>query len=79
MQNYTNDMVKKIDSYLHPTPKPPVKPIDPPPVTHVNQVYRNMEFPAQRLQSETEIDAYVEMIRTKLRNALNGADAVDVK
>ena len=85
MQDYTDDIVGKINSYLHPTPKPPKPPVVPgpgpvpQPTKRIKQVYRNYTFPAQRLQSEADIDAYVEAIRAKLKNALNGADIVDVK
>ena len=85
MQDYTNDIVEKINSYLHPTPKPPKPPVVPgpgpvpQPTKRIKQVYRNYTFPAQRLQSEADIDAYVEAIRAKLKNALNGVDIVDVK
>ncbi|MBQ9210206.1 MAG: BREX system P-loop protein BrxC [Clostridia bacterium] len=84
MQDYTDDIVEKINSYLHPTPKPPKPPVPnpspaPQPTKRIKQVYRNYTFPAQRLQSEADIDAYVEAIRVKLKNALNGVDIVDVK
>ena len=85
MQDYTDDIVGKINSYLHPTPKPPKPPVVPgpgpvpQPTKRIKQVYRNYTFPAQRLQSEADIDAYVEAIRAKLKNALNGVDIVDVK
>ncbi len=83
MQDYTDDIVDKINKYLHPAPKPvdpPVKPEDPPkPAKRIKQVYRNYTFPAQRLQSEEDINAYVEAIREKLKNALNGVDVIDLK
>ena len=84
MQDYTDDIVEKINCYLHPTPKPPKPPVPgpgpvPQPTKRIKQVYRNYTFPAQRLQSEADIDAYVEAIRVKLKNALNGVDIVDVK
>ena len=83
MQDYTDDIVDKINKYLHPQPKPTPKP-DPnpspaPQPKRVKQVYRNYTFPAQRLESEAEIDAYVESIRAKLKSALNGVDILDVK
>ena len=83
MQDYTDDIVDKINKYLHPQPKPTPKP-DPnpspaPQPKRVKQVYRNYTFPAQRLESEAEIDAYVEGIRAKLKSALNGVDILDVK
>ncbi len=83
MQDYTDDIVEKINNYLHPAPKPPKPPVDPidpqPPTKRIKQVYRNYAFPAQRLQSEEDINAYVEAIREKLKNALNGVDVIDVK
>ena len=84
MQDYTDDIVGKINAYLHPTPKPPRPPVPGPgpaphPTKRIKQVYRNYTFPAQRLQSEADIDAYVEAIRAKLKNALNGVDIIDVK
>ena len=83
MQDYTDDIVDKINKYLHPAPKPidpPVRPEDPPkPAKRIKQVYRNYTFPAQRLKSEEDINAYVEAIREKLKNALNGVDVIDLK
>ena len=84
MQDYTDDIVSKINAYLHPQPKPAPKPVPGPspvsqPTKRIKQVYRNYTFPAQRLQSDADIDAYVEAIRAKLKSALNGVDIVDVK
>ena len=82
MQEYTDDIVGKINAYLNPPPKPPKPgpgPVPPQPTKRIKQVYRNYTFPAQRLQSEADIDAYVDAIREKLKSALNGVDIVEVK
>ena len=83
MQDYTDDIVGKINAILHPQPKPPkpsVQPSDTPaPKKKVKQVFRSFAFPAKQLQSEAEIDAYVESIRAKLKSAMSGYDIVDLK
>ena len=83
MQDYTDDIVSKINAILHPQPKmpkPPVQAGDPTPLKkRVKQVYRTFAFPAKQLQSEADIDAYVESIRTRLKSALKGVDIVELK
>lgn len=82
LQDYTDDIVRKINSYLHPIHEPPMPPVNDSkiqPTKRIKQVYRQYMFPVQRLQSEADIDAYVENIRAKLKSALNGVDIIDVK
>ena len=83
MQDFTDGIVGKINAILHPAPDPVTPPVDPgtpaQPEKRVKQMYRSFAFPAQQLQSEAEIDAYVESIRAKLKSAMNGYDIVDLK
>ena len=83
MQDYTDEIVAKINAHLHPTPKPPKPPIEPAtppqPAKRVKMVYRSFVFPAKRLQSEAEIDAYVESIRAQLKSDLRDVDMIDLK
>ena len=82
---YKDDTVNKIDAIVH----PPVEPQ--PPVTHpggggttppqpkkevIKAIHRQAMFPAKTLKSEDEIDAYVEKIRTNMKQLLKGCDGI---
>ena len=49
------------------------------PQQNFKSVIRTTVFPAKRLSSEADIDAYVEDIRSSLKSMLNGADGIDIK
>ncbi len=80
---YKDETVSRIESVINP-PEPPVTPPrrrdDDPPVVPVKEVikaiHRQAMFPAKTLKSEDEIDAYVEKIRTNMKQLLKGCDGI---
>ena len=80
---YKDETVSRIESVINP-PEPPVTPPrrrdDDPPVVPAKEVikaiHRQAMFPAKTLKSEEEIDAYVEKIRTNMKQLLKGCDGI---
>ena len=62
-------------------PKPVEKPADQPtaPKKIVRSYQRAIVFQAKKLESEAEIDAYVEQIRQQLKQYLKGCDGIQLK
>ena len=50
-------------------PQPPQKKV-------IKAVYRQSVFPAKTLESEEDIDAYVEKIRSNMKQLLKGCDGI---
>ena len=42
----------------------------------IKTIHRQAMFPAKTLESEAEIDAYVEKIREQMKRLLNGCDGI---
>ena len=85
MWQYKDDTVNKIEPIVHPPvkPQPPVTPpggggtTPPQPKKEViKAIHRQAMFPAKTLKSEDEIDAYVEKIRTNMKQLLKGCDGI---
>lgn len=84
MWNYRDDAVSKIDF----TKQPP-KSVDPPqkkddddkPVVKktYKPIFRQSLLKAARLESDDEIDAYVDKLRDQLKTLLKGSDGIDLK
>ena len=86
MLAYKDQACELLDSML--TPKPP-KPEAP--VSHgeepqkpvqqkiIKPYNRQILFEARRLESEADIDAYVEKVRSKLKTLLQGCDGIQLK
>ncbi len=80
MWTYKDDTLRAIDAMLTPKPaKPPVDPGDKPKTKLVKPIYRQSIFPAKRLTSDAEIDAYVEQMRKNMKAYLQGCDGIDLK
>ena len=81
---YKDDTVSRIESILNPPvkPQPPVTPqgggsTPPAPKKEViKAIHRQAMFPAKTLKTEEEIDAYVEKIRTNMKQLLKGCDGI---
>lgn len=74
---YKDDTVSKIDSIVHPPVTPPTDPVHPQPKKEViKAIHRQAMFPAKTLKTEEEIDAYVEKIRTNMKQLLKGCDGI---
>ena len=84
MWEYKDDTVDKIDSIVHPkTPvAPSVKPkeggvVTPPaPKKVIKNVYRQVAFPSKTLESQEDIDAYVERMRAYLTAMMKDCDGI---
>ena len=82
MWNYRDDAISKIE-----TSKQPPKPVDPPkkaddkPVVKktYKPIFRQSLLKAARLESDDEIDAYVDKLRDQLKTLLKGSDGIDLK
>lgn len=74
MLQYKDQMVSKIEAVMKPKPVEP----DPKPVKRKNiRTYnRSIVFPARTLESEADVDAYVEQIRSQLKLYLDGCDGI---
>ena len=57
------------------TPAAPVKPVR----KNYKSVHRQVIFPAKKLETEADIDAYVEKIRAQLMQYMKGWDGIDLK
>ena len=82
MWNYRDETVSKIE-----VSKRPPKPVDPKPVDPVKPVakktykpiFRQSLLKAARLESDAEIDAYVDKLRDQLKTLLKGSDGIELK
>ena len=82
---YKDDTVSRIEAIVNPPkPKPPVTPPGgggvtppvPPKKEVIKAIHRQAMFPAKTLKTEEEIDAYVEKIRTNMKQLLKGCDGI---
>ena len=83
MWNYRDDAVSKIDFTKQlPKPEAPVKPVDPDKLVvkkTYKPIFRQSLLKAARLESDAEIDAYVDRLRDQLKTLLKGSDGIDLK
>ena len=82
MWNYRDDIVSKIEGALEsPKSVEPTKPV------HTNTtskktykpIFRQSLLKAARLESEDEIDIYVDKLREQLKTLLKGSDGIELK
>ena len=82
MWQYKDDTVERIEAAKR--PPEPVKPTPPvggdqptPPVKKViKTIHRQAMFPAKQLESDEEIDAYIEKVRANMKQLLKGCDGI---
>lgn len=83
MIQYQTDRVADVEFAVSPpAPKPEVKPGTPEPPAPkkvIKNYNRQIIFPAKQLESEDEIDAYVENMRDQLKQLLKGCDGIKLK
>ena len=85
MLQYKDTIVDRLETAVKPvTPPKPVDPagsqIKPPaPKKVYKSLNRSIVFPAKRLESEAEIDDYVEKMRSSLKLLLNNCDGIQLK
>ena len=76
---YKDDTVSRIEAIVNPKPQPPQPGPGPQPQPKkevIKAIHRQAMFPAKTLKSEEEIDAYVEKIRTNMKQLLKGCDGI---
>ena len=78
---YKDDTVSRIEAIVNPPvkPQPPQPGPGPQPQPKkevIKAIHRQAMFPAKTLKSEEEIDAYVEKIRTNMKQLLKGCDGI---
>ena len=82
MWNYRDDAVSKIEFSKRP-PKPvaprPVNPVKPVAKKTYKPIFRQSLLKAARLESDAEIDAYVDKLRDQLKTLLKGSDGIELK
>ncbi|RJV95618.1 BREX system P-loop protein BrxC [Subdoligranulum sp. AF14-43] len=81
--SYKDDICDRIETAKQP-PKPvekkqPDTPANPAPKKVIKNVYRQMAFPAKTLESQEDIDAYVERMRTYLTAMMKDCDGITLK
>ena len=83
MCQYKDDAVSRIEAVLAPpAPKPQVQPtqkgkeVVPAKKKVVRAYSRQVVFPAKTLQSEADIDEYVEKIRLQLKQLMKNCDEI---
>ena len=82
MLQYKDTAVARIENVIRP-PQPP-KPVDPPkpgpvkpaPKRIIKNYNRSIVFPAKQLETEADVDAYVEAMRKQLKQLLQGCDGI---
>lgn len=82
MVQYKDTACARIEAMLKPA-EPDPTPVHPDPVKPKKKIIkpynRQVVFPAKTLESEVDIDAYVESIRKQLKQYLQGADGIQLK
>ena len=81
--SYKDDICDRIETAKQP-PKPVEKkqsdtPAKPAPKKVIKNVYRQMAFPAKTLESQEDIDAYVERMRSYLTAMMKDCDGITLK
>jgi hypothetical protein len=93
MLQYKDTTVDRLETLLTPpAPKPPVSVVKDPgtgygtgtttppqPKKIIKPYNRQVIFPAKRLESEADIDTYVEKIRDQLKQLLKNCDGIQLK
>ena len=82
---YKDDTVSRIEAIVNPPAKPTsfgpsssgggTAPVAPKKEV-IKAIHRQAMFPAKTLKTEEEIDAYVEKIRTNMKQLLKGCDGI---
>lgn len=80
---YKDDACERIEIAAQPPAPVELAPAPKPEAEAVKKVIKNYNrsviFPAKQLESEADIDAYVEKVRTQLKQLLHGCDGIKLK
>ena len=77
LQNYKDQVCKRIESILHDV-APQIPGGEKPKLQKIAHVRRYEVFPVKRLTSRDEVDSYLESIRKKLYDTLEANDAIQI-
>ena len=77
LQNYKDQVCKRIESILHEAP-PSLPGEDKPKLQKIAQVRRYDVFPVKRLASKEDVDGYLDGIRKKLYDTLEANDGIQI-
>ncbi len=79
MWQYKDNVCERIEVMLRPVPPKPVSTMNqdkPEPKKVIKAIHRQAVFPTKTLESEQDIDEYVEKMRTTLKQLLKGSDGI---
>ena len=88
MYSYKDDTVEKLENLHTPTPKPSAvnEPVQgygqgqqSQPKKIIKALNRSVVFPAKKLESDADIDAYVEKMREQLKQLMKNCDGIQLK
>jgi hypothetical protein len=82
MLAYKDQTVKRLEFDQRPAPAHEINPVVTPiekPKKQYKQVIRSVVFPQRLLESDADIDEYVEQIRKNLKNLMNNSDGINLK
>ena len=88
MLSYKDDTVEKLENLHTPTPKPSAvnEPVQgygqgqqSQPKKIIKALNRSVVFPAKKLESDADIDAYVEKMREQLKQLMKNCDGIQLK
>lgn len=78
LQNYKDQVCKRIESMLHEDSTPHEASGEKPKPQKIAQIRRYDVFPVKRLSSREDVDGYLDGIRKKLYNALEANDGIQI-
>ena len=79
MWTYKDDALHRLEIIAAPKKIPTPTPDPVKPKKLIKSIYRQSIFPARRLESEEDINAYVEQMRKQLLAYIKGSDGIDLK
>ena len=82
MLSYKDEVCGRMEAILKPAPPRPAPrpdaPTAPPVKKVIRAVNRQVAFPAKRLETEGDVDAYVEGVRQRLKQLLQNCDGIQL-
>ena len=76
MWQYKDETCERMEALQRPAVVPPSSVDEQTQKKVIKTIHRQAMFPAKTLESEAEIDAYVEKIREQMKRLLNGCDGI---
>lgn len=76
MLQYKDAAVARIEDITRPPEPPKPGPVVPVPKKVIRPYNRSIVFPAKQLETEADVDAYVEQVRAQLKQLMRGCDGI---